>query len=71
MESQGRQVDHHNSKGRQLTQEARCLPQFDTSLVADDLDKVNKTWNNSTKVRTTGKGEDTKRQDDQKVFQLF
>ena len=50
LESQTRQMEHHNTKGRQLTQETRTLPQFDTGLITDDVDKLNKTWKSSAKV---------------------
>ena len=50
LESQARQMEHHNSKGRQLTQETRTMPQFDTGIITDDIDKLNKAWKNSAKV---------------------
>ncbi len=51
IDSQGRQMEHHNSKGKQLAQETRSLPQFEASIIPDDLDRVNKAWSNSGKVR--------------------
>ena len=50
LDSQTRQMEHHNTKGRQLSQETRTLPQFDTSVITDDVDKVTKTWKNAAKV---------------------
>ena len=50
LDSQARQMEHHNTKGRQLTQEIRSLPQFDPSVITDDVDKVNRTWKNTGKV---------------------
>ena len=51
LESQTRQMEHHNTKGRQLSQEARTLPQFEAGIITEDVDKLNKTWKNSAKVR--------------------
>ncbi len=51
LDSQTRQLEHLNTKGKQLVQESRNLPHFESSVISDDMDKLNKTWKNSAKVR--------------------
>lgn len=51
LDSQTRQIEHHNTKGKQLTQETRAVPQFDSGIITEDVDKLSKTWKNSAKVR--------------------
>ncbi|KAL8590280.1 hypothetical protein ACOMHN_006396 [Nucella lapillus] len=44
------QLDHMNTKGMQLLEELRKIPNFDPSVMENDLDEVNLQWENANKA---------------------
>ncbi|XP_076463750.1 muscle-specific protein 300 kDa-like isoform X7 [Babylonia areolata] len=44
------QLDHMNTKGMQLLEELRSVPNFDPSVMEHDLDEVNLQWENTNKA---------------------